>query len=324
MNTKTFLIFFLLFKLLNPINAQYDFDAEERNRMSKARVKTQTQWTYDYTNGQPSTKGYKSKVTKFDTKGNIIEVANYNNEGKIISSITYQYDNRNNRISFERKDDKSTLKYSQKIVIDAGGKKTREYGFDGNDQYNNTYAYDGNGKLIEIIYMVNNVLVEKRQMKYSGNKTEILVYNASNTLTFRQENTYNDLGLLISEVRKNEQGNIIHSLNLQYNNLGDLLQEIKKRADERLDYQKIYQYDKNNRPVKEETTNLDGTKYISHEYQYSATGDLLLESWRKNERATEASTKKYTYDTKGVYTEEDSYFATYKLNSLYKYLYEFY
>ena len=321
---KSFFVLFLLFVLLSPVKAQYDFDEIERVRMVEAKVKTQTEWTYDYVNGKPSSTGYKSSVTKFDTRGNITEIANYNANGKLISTIIYQYDAYNNRVNFERYDEKRVLKYSQKIVYNDNGKKIREYGKNGMEQYNNTFTYDGNGKLTEINYTANNMLVEKRQFVYSGNKTEISVFNASNILSFRQENTYNENGFLLSELRKGVQGNVIHSLNMQYSNLGELLQEIKKRADDKLDYHKTYHYDNNNRPIKEETINLDGTKFISREYQYNNSGDLILESWRKNERATEFSTKKFTYDSKRIYTEVDSYFATYKLNSLYKYVYEYY
>ena len=324
MKTKTFLILFLSLKLMFSVNAQYDRETIERNRMAKARVKTQTLWTYDYVNGKPSSKGYKSTVTKYDTKGNVIEIIDYNQEGKVISSKTYQYDNRNNRINSKMYDEQRKVKYSQEIETDASGKKIKESGFDGNDRYNNAYTYDGSGRLIEIKYTENNAIKERRQFKYSGNKTEILIFNANDVLSGRQENTYNDLGLLLSEIRKNEQGVIVNSKIMQYDNLGNLLQETKKRANDKLDYQKTYQYDKNNRPVKEETTTTEGTVYISHEYQYSASGDLLFESWRRNEKATEASTNKFTYDSNLLYTEKDSYLSTYKNNSLYKYIYEFY
>ena len=325
MNVKIFVILFLVSTWLIPVAAQYDFDAVERNRMAKARVRTQTQWTHDYVDGKPSAKGYKSSVTKYNTKGDIIEVANYNAQGKNISLYIYQYDNRDNRVNFEQYDgNREKLQRSQRIVYDARGNKIREYGFDGVAPYSNTYQYDANGKLTEIVYTVENALVEKRQFTYSGNKTEILVYDQSNNLIFKQENTFDDKGLLLSEIKTGNKGNVVHTLDLQYNTVGDLTEEVKKRADDQLDYQKLYGYDKENRPVKEETVNLDGTKYVSHEYQYNNQGDLILESWKKNERAQEPSTKKITYDSRGLYTEVESYFATYKLNSLYKYTYEFF
>ena len=322
------MILFLVFAWFSPIKAQYDFDAIERSRMAQAKVKTQTEWTYDYVGGNPSTNGFRSKITKYDVRGNITEIVNYGKNGKPISMFKYQYDTRNNRISYEQYGydaEKPKLVYSQKIVFDTTtGRKTREYGFDGSTPYNNTYTYDGGGRLAEIIYMTNNAVLEKRQFKYSGNKTEISVYNAANALISRQENVYNEQGLLMSEIKKEAQGNIMQSLKLQYNNLGDLLEEIRKRADDKLDYQKVYQYDRSNRPVKEETTNPDGSKFVSREYQYGNSGNLILEAWKKNERVMEASTNKYSYDAKGLYTEKDSYWATYKMNSLYKYVYEFF
>jgi len=325
MNTRFYVTLFLGFSWLIPVVAQYDFDAIEKDRMAKARVKTQTQWTHDFVDGKPSAKGYKSSVTKYNARGSITEVTNFNEEGKMISLVVYQYDNRDNRVNYERyQGNREKLLYSQKTVYDAKGNKTREYGFDGQTMYNNTFTYDSDGKLSEINYTVNNAPQEKRVFKHSGNKTEILIYNASNTLINRQENTYNDKGSLVSEVKTVSSGNVVHTLGLHYNSAGDLLEEVKTRAGDKLDYQKIYHYNSENRPVKIETINLDGEKFVSNEYQYNEQGDLILESWKKNERAKEPSTKKITYDySTGVYTEMECYFASYQLRSLYKYTYEF-
>jgi hypothetical protein len=275
--------------------------------------------------GKPSAKGSKSAVTKYDNRGNITEITNFNDQGKIILLDVYQYDNRDNKVNYERyQGNREKLQYSQKTVYDNKSNKTREYGFDGATVYSNTFRYDANGRLSEIEYTIDNVLVEKRKLAYSGNKTDITVYDANNNLIFKQENTYNNKGLLISEIRSGVTGNVEHSLNLNYNNAGDLMEEVKKRDGDKLDYQKTYQYDSANRPIKEETVNLDGTKFVSHEYQYSEQGDLTLETWKKTEKAKESSTKKLTYDAKSLYTEAECYFATYQLKSLYKYNYEFY
>ena len=325
MNMKILVTLFLVFTWFIPVTAQYDSDAAEKDRMTKAKVKTQTQWTHEYVDGKPSDKGYKSSVTKYNMKGNMTEVSSYNAQGKIILLVVYQYDNYENRVSFEQYvGNREKLQYSQKILYDAKGNKTREYGYDGVTVYNNTFQYDGNGKLSEISYTADNALVEKRQLKYSGNKTEILVYDQRNNLIFRQENTYNDKGLLLSEIRTGNKGNVVHTLDMQYNTVGDLTEELKKRADEQLDYQKLYEYDKDNRPVKEVTINADGVKFVSEENRYNNLGDLVFRAWKKNERTQESSTKSITYDSMRLYTEVESYFATYKLNSLYKYTYEFY
>ena len=322
---KSFVVLFLIIAWLSPVMAQYDFDAKEKERMAKAKVKTQVEWTYEYVDGKPSAKGYKSKVTKYDTKGNISEITNLNDQGKAILFIVYQYDTRDNRINNERyQGNREKLQYSQKTLYDSKSNKTREFGFDGATAYSNTFKYDVNGRLSEIEYTTDNALVEKRKLTYSGNKTEIMVYDANNNLIFKQENTYNNKGLLISEFRMGVTGNVVHSLNLNYNNAGDLTEEVKMRAGDKLDYQKTFQYDSENRPIKEETINLDGTKFVSHEYQYSNSGDLVFETFKKTERAKEPSTKKFTYDAKGLYTEAECYYATYQLKNLYKYEYEFY
>ena len=325
MNVRFFFIVFLMFSWLNSVKAQYDFDTAEKNRMAQAMVKTQTQWAHEFVDGKPSVKGFKSCVSKYDTRGNKTEEANYNEAGEIISVIVYQYDSRDNRVNYERyKNNRQKLEYSQKIVYDTKGNKIREYGWDGATVYSNLYKYNENNKLSEINYSVDNVLVERRKLFYSGNKIDIQIFDSNNKLTYRQENTYNEKGLLLTEVKTGGQGNVVHTLDLQYNTVGDLMEETKKRAADKLDYQKSYQYDKDNRPVKEETINLDGKKFVSHEYQYNPLGDLVMETWKKTDRAKESSTKKFTYDSKGLYTEMECYYATYPLNILHKYSYEFY
>jgi hypothetical protein len=142
-------------------------------------------------------------------------------------------------------------------------------------------------------------------------------------MTFKQENIYNQQGSLVSEIKTGGKGNVVHTLDLNYNSAGDLMEEVKMRAGEKLDYQKTYHYDSENRPVREETIYLDGSKFVSHEYQYNDMGDLILETWKKTEKAKESSSKKIIYDSKGLYTEMECYFATYQFKTLYKYAYEF-
>ena len=325
MNLKYYMSALFLLVWLYPVEAQYDFDALERERMAKAGIKTQTQWTYEYVNGKPSAKGYKSQVSKFNTMGNVVEIVSYNEAGKVISVVVYQYDNRGNRISNERyQGNREKLQNSQKIQYDAKGNKIREYGYDGATSYNNTFLYNNDGKLSEIVYIVDNAVIEKRMLTYSGNKTDIQVFDAGNKLIHRQENTYNDNGLLLTEVKIGIQGNVIQTLDMQYNNVGDLTEEIRKRANDMLDYQKTYQYDRENRPIKEETTNLDGSKFVSREYQYNQLGDLIKTNWKKTDKTQEYSSKKITYNSKRLYTEEEWYIATYQFYSLYKYEYEFF
>jgi hypothetical protein len=303
--------------------AQYDIKNVEKDRLAKAKVKSQVEFTHDYKDGKPVEQGYKSAVRKYDTKGNITEEVNHNAAGKIISVIIYQYDNKSNQVNYERyQGNREKLQYSQKIVYDANSNKTREYGYDGAMSYSNTYTYNNAGKLSEIIYTTNNNIVEKRKLTYSGNKTEIQIFTG-NTLSFNQVNTYNAKGNLLSEIKTDHNGKQVYALTYEYKNDAILSVETKKRGDI-LEYQKYYQYDSENRPVKEETSNLDGAKFVSHEYKYNNTGCLEEEKWKKNQHSKEVSSKKIDYDAKGIQSEVESYFATYKLYSLYKFTYEYY
>ena len=330
---KSFLILFFLSAFLLPeVQAQLDIDAFNKSRMANARVRTQTEFTHDYVSGNPAARGHKSTVTEFDNRGNIIRITNFNEAGRAISAVVYQYDARGNRVNFERFNvtydnnnrEQRELRQSQRTIFDARGNRTREHGFDGNSQYNNVFTYDANGKLKEISYTTNNAVTERRQFTHTGNRTEVTVLNASGAVTFRQTNTYDANGLLLSEVRTNAQGATVSSLTMRYNNAGNIIEEIKRRDNNVLEYQKNYTYDGSNRLTKIETTTSGGAKFVANEYQYGAGGVLVLESWRRNERTTRASTNKYTYDSRGLYTEKDSFFSTHNLNSLYKYQYEYF
>jgi len=323
MNTRAFLVLFSMFALVNPVKSQFDFDAAERERMARARVRTQTQMTHDYVNGRPAARGYRSTVTTFDTRGNVTEIMSYNSEGKLVSRVVNRWDNRNNLIRHERFNDRNVLVYSQMVMFDAAGNKIRENGFNGHAQYSNTFTYDTNGRLTEIRYMEGSNLIERREFRYTGNRTEISIFGANNALQFRQENTHNAQGLLVSEVRTGgAANNVIHTLNMRYNSLGDLIEEERRRTENRLEFQRFYTYDSNNRPIRVETVNPDGTRFVSHEYQFNPQGDLLQRSQRRNNR-TEMSTEKFTYDARGLYIEVDAFFASFNLNSLYRYTYEF-
>jgi hypothetical protein len=309
---------------LNTAIAQYDVKNAEKERLANAKVKSQVEFTHDYKDGKPVEQGYKSAVRKYDTKGNITEETNFNAAGKIISVITYQYDNKSNQVNYERyQGNRDKLQYSQKIVYDANSNKTKEYGYDGATSYSNTYTYNNAGKLSEINYTTNNNTVERRKLSYSGNKTDIQIFTG-NTLSFNQMNTYNAKGNVLSEIKTDNAGKQVYALTYEYKNDVILMVETKKRGDI-VEYQKFYQYDSANRPIKEETSNLDGAKFISHEYKYNSISCLEEEKWKKNQHSKEVSSKKIGYDeTKGIQSEVESYFATYKLYSLYKYTYEFY
>ena len=324
MSKKTFFIIFLVFAWILPAKSQLDLNALEKERMANARVRIQTEWAHEYVSGRPAARGVKQSVTEFDRRGNKVKITNFDKDGvTIISVVVYQYDSRDNRVNYERRDGGGRMLQSQRTVYDSRGNITREYGAgnDGKHEYNNTFTYDAIGRLTEIVYTTENAVTERRQFSYSGNRTEVSVFDARNNLLFRLMNTHNDRGLLLSEVRTNIQGNVQHSMNMQYNSAGNLTEELRRRGDNKLEFQKTYQYDRNNRPTKIETTNLGGTKFVSNEYQYNSNGDLIFESWRRNERV-EQSTNKFTYDARGIYTEKDSYFASFQLRSLYKYEYE--
>ena len=329
---KSLLILLFLSPLTFKAQAQLDLETFNRTRIANARVKTQTEFTHDYVAGRPAARGYRSMVTEYDNRGNITRITNFNEAGRAISAVTYQYDNRGNRVNFERfsithdnnNREMRELRQSQRTVFDARGNRTREHGFDGTAQFNNVFTYDANGRLTDITYTTNGVVTERRTFTHANNRTDVQVFDPRGSVIFRQVNTYDSNGLLLSEVRTDSQGGVIHNITMQYNNAGNMTEEVKRRANNVLEYQRTLTYDRNNRLTKIETANAGGAKFVANEYQFNDKGELVLESWKRNERTQRASTNKYTYDSRGLFTEKDSFFATHNLNSLYKYQYEFF
>ena len=140
---KQLSIIFILISYTLSLTAQANFDEKDRERISKNKVKIQNQWSYDYKDGKPSTKGYISAQNLFDSNGNLIQIINYKSDGSITSVVTYTYNRKGNRASYTRyKGNKKQLTYSQKYTYDDKDKKIAESGFDGMSNYLNTFIYE--------------------------------------------------------------------------------------------------------------------------------------------------------------------------------------
>jgi hypothetical protein len=301
---------------------QADFEQKDRERIAKNKVKIQTQWSYDYKDGKPSTKGYISAQTLFDTKGNITQVINYKNDGTISSVITYTYDNKGNKTSYSRyKGNKEQLTYNQKFVYDAKGQKAIESGFDGSSAFYNSFIYDPKGNLQEIKYTTEKTVTEKRVFKYSGNVTEMNVLSPTNTILSKEITTYDNKKNILEEV-KYVQNNETQKYNFQYNPQGKKIEESKINFGN-LAYLRKYSYDKSGNMFKIVEKTPEGKEYVSFEYKYDAKGNVIDERWTKSSDA-EYSKKEHKYDAHNLLTESDCYFASYKFSVLYKFAYQYF
>jgi YD repeat-containing protein len=312
----------LLMLQLSCLFSQGNFEAKDQERMSKNKIKTQTQWSYDYENGKPSAKGYMSSQTTFDANGNITQIINYKTTGTIASIVLYSYDSKGNKTSYSRyKGNKEELTYKQSLIYDAKGRKIGESGFDGMSNFLNTFVYDGSGKLLEIKYTTEKILNERRVFKYNNNKAELTILSPTNTMLSKEITTYDDKKNIIEEV-KYVQENASQKSNYQYNQAGKKIEETKTNFGN-LSYHKKYQYDNQGNLLQIMAFTPEEKSYTESEYKYDPKGNVIEERWTKD-ATSDYSKKVHKYDSKDLLKETDSYSASYKFSVLYKYTYQTY
>jgi YD repeat-containing protein len=302
--------------------SQGNFEEKDKDRISKNRIKVQTQWSYDYENGKPLSNGYISMVTTFDPNGNITQIVNYKSNGKIASITVYTYDKKQNKTSYTRyKGNKEELNYNQKLIYDVQGHKVGETGFDGSSKFMNTFLYDSSGKLKEIKYTTETVLTEKRVFKYYGNKSELNVLSPSSNIVSKEITTFDTKKNIIEEV-KYVQENASQKSNYEYNQAGKKTLETKMSFGN-LSYHRKYTYDRLGNLLLITEVTPEGKAYTASEYKYDAKGNVVEERWTKD-ATSDYSRKKHKYDSKDLLLETDSYSASYKFSVLYKYTYQTY
>jgi len=317
-------IFFvvLLFANLSQIFGQADFESKDRERISKNKIKQQTQWEYDYINGSPSTKGYRFATTFYDKKGNVIKVVNYDSKDSITSVLKYSYDNNNNRTSYSRfKGNEKQLTYNKSIRYDAKNNKIAESGFDGASVFNNTFTYDTNGKVLEIKYTTDKTLSEKRTFKYSGTTTEMSIVSPSNVVLSREISILDNKNNVLEET-KYIQNNVAQKSNYTYDPTGKKVEEIKENLGT-LAYRRKFTYSSTGSLVSISEEKPGVKPLITYQYKYDAKGSVVDEKWVKD-AGKEYSTKSHKYDVKDLLVETEFYNASLKLNITFRFTYELY
>jgi hypothetical protein len=319
---RNLVLILILLSAFIKVTGQDNFDAKDRERISRNKVKKQIQLSYDYDKGKPGAKGYKSAATTYDKNGNIIEVINYKANGDITSVLSYTYDAKGNKTSYSRyKGNKAELTYNQNIRYDARGNKIVESGFDGVSKFLNNFTYDGNGKLTEIKYTTDSILTEKRVIKNNGNAIELLILNATNNILSKEITTYDGKKNILEEV-KYIQDNVTQKYNYAYDPKGQKVEETKVHFG-KLAYRRKYTYDALGNLL-QTTEEKEGIKpFITSSYKYDPKGNVLEEKWTKDS-TSEYSKKAHKYDAKGLLVESDCYLASYKFAVLYKFTYENY
>ena len=257
-----------------------------------------------------------SKVTHYDSKGNVAHVVN--TTGKLETSSTMSYD-AFGRLTSQKNSDGSSIEnsYNDRTVTvkTPTGNTTRTYDAWGNikttvDPMNVkvTYTYLSNGKPSSIITQASNVS-SFVLMKYdgAGNKIEMFdcdagvmkyTYAADGTILSETDArgvtttyTYDNIGRLIKKVYKDKTGSSMTD-NFEYCK-GTYLFSLAKQS--RGQISKSYEYDIYGRVTK--VTAVKGQKEYTTSYTYNDKGQKSEVTYPGN------MVFKYTYDSDGFLSE---------------------
>ncbi|MFN8209025.1 MAG: hypothetical protein U0T82_16695 [Bacteroidales bacterium] len=320
MSRSLYFIYALIFTFLHPVNSQIDRNEKERNWIQANEIRVKEQTDYRYVNGELARKGFLSSKMTFDKEGRVTEIINYLKDGQVVNVSSYSFDPRGNQKEFIKyTGNKAKLSFKQTYQYDANGNKITETGFNGAEEYRNSYSYNSQGKLIAINYFLEDKLDESRQFKYLGNEVEVLVNDSEGSLKFRIRNKLDSKGNILETVKLDKSGTQLEKTTFTFNEKNQLLKEEsynKANFEERLSYN----YDSDNNLVEIWHEKAGGEKYLKNTYAYRPDGRISEEKWRSSP-AAEFSYKKYAYDGKGQLKSTDSFFASYKYRVLSKFTY---
>lgn len=300
------------------LKGQGNFDNYSSDLITRNRIKSITEWSHSYHEGKPARNGKKTTMASFDRNGNMLQEITYNAREEESRKVTNRYDRQGKQIEYSLFEARfSRITYSQFSQYDAAGNKTTEWGFDGLGNYRNNYSYDRNGNLLEISFLTQNSLNEKRVYKISGRETEITLLSKGITPSYTIILRYNDWGKLLEEKTIDLSGKQLKRVLYDFNPDGQMRSETRYHG-ENLSYINRYRYDSRARLVEIEKEEKGSKPVVTHIYSYDSGGNLSEEHWY-SESARDYSVKKYRYDQKGILTEVDAYFVSYNYRVLYKY-----
>jgi len=307
--------------------AQSQNDEKDRIRYSNSKVSKLTQWTYKYTKGKVNPKGYITSESKFDEKGNAVEIINYKSNGKISTKLLYKYDDKNNKIEyqkFQKFEDKPDIEltYKQNFTYDDKGNKKLEVGFDGIINYRIEFNYLPDGKLKGITkFNPDNSVAEKWESTFNGNIQTINVFKRGTILDYSLIKKTDSKNNIIEETRNDAKGKEQSRIITEYdanNNISSTSEYYSGKLSKKF----AYLYNKKNQLIEIDLENPDGSKTLFKAYKYDDKGNVIEEKWFDG-IPDDLSSKNFKYNEKLNPSEVESYYSDYKYKVLYKYTYEY-
>jgi hypothetical protein len=306
--------------VLCSLQAQQTDEFRSKDAIARNKVKYQFNWDYKYEGNKPSKTGIKTSVTTFNNAGDAILVNAFNPKGAILHTEKYRYDARGNKIEYTRQSgDNSYQKrysYNDKNLVIA------ESGFDGVEKFRNEYSYAKDGSLMEIRYMKDSLLSEKRVFAKSGQITTVSIYNRNGVLTSKLVLKHDSHNNLIEESLYGANQNALEKKTYNYDDKENLKEEARYKLD-KITLKTTYSYNASGNLVEVAEQTADMAKFVKKSMVYDSQGNLLEIQWRRK-ASDEFNQIRYVYDSRGLCVSANTYYPATGYRVLTRYVYEFY
>jgi hypothetical protein len=312
----------LLILLYCTSTAIYSQSLEDRDKkiMADNRIKTKIQFDYSYDKGKVSSLGKKISISTYSQAGDILEEDMLDAKEQIIGWEKYQYNKSGNRILYERSSGTNT--YKKESQYNTKNNVILETGFNGAENFKNTFSYGPTDKPLEIIYTINGVLDEKREYEYVGTTSIISIFKTGNVLASKVKLVYDERGNVIEETMFSMDNKELEKKTLSYDNDSHPIAEEKVRAGKFM-YKLTNDYNEKGELLSVSEENTTDKKFIKKIYTFNLQDNLIEFKWRRTP-TDEFNVKTYTYDSHGVCQTEHTFYPATKFELLTKYVYEMY
>jgi hypothetical protein len=300
----------------------------DENRSAKIitqnHIKNQVSWDYPYKGNKTGKTGVKTSVTVYDATGNIAQVTTFNPKGAIVNIEKYKYDSHGNKTEYSRYAGSTDSQAAYQKISKYNDRNLvyEESGYDGVEHFTNNYKYDDQGELLEIRYMKNSVLSEKRVFSKNGKSTLVTIYNGTGVLSSKLVLRYDERKNLVEEAVYGINQSELEKKTYNYDDNKNLTEEAKYKLD-KVTLKTCYNYNPNGDLIEISEENQGTAKFVKKSYTYDSMNNLRQINWRRKGNE-EFNTISYSYDAKGLCTSTDTWYPATKYKVMTKYTYETY